>query len=112
MILNSGEKIHVIHRPRFEKDPHRHFAGVVEAYENGVARATGYIYLVDRTKLVFVRRPDRRTRLVSVCSGDAWINILPPSVDLEKIVYRHEGDVVRVTDGSEWHLDITEYSWV
>lgn len=112
MILQRGEKIHAIHRPRFDKDPHRHFVGVVDEYENGVARATGYVYVVDRTKLMFVKRKDKRTRLVAIGSGDVLVNILPASVELEKISYKHEQDVVRVTDGSDWHLDITEYSWL
>jgi hypothetical protein len=31
-ILAPGEKIHVIHRRRFDQEPHRHFVGVVNDY--------------------------------------------------------------------------------
>ena len=34
-ILSPGEKIHVMHRRRFEKDVRRHFVGEVESYEQG-----------------------------------------------------------------------------
>ena len=111
MILKPGEKIHVIHRRNYEKDHHRHFIGMVEAYDLGVARITGHVYTVDPVKLLFVKRPEVRTRLVSVVSGDVLINIIPPSVNLDKITYKQERKAVRVTDGSDWHLDLSEYSW-
>jgi hypothetical protein len=112
MILKKGEKIHVTHRRYFEKEARRHFVGTVEDYESGMARVTGYVYTVDRAKYAFVRRPEKRTRIISLVSGDAFINVLPPSVDLEKIVYRQEGKAVRVTDGSDWYLDLSEVAWI
>jgi hypothetical protein len=111
MILEKGEKIHVIHRRYLEKEPQRHFAGIVDAYEDGIARVTGYIFAVDPVKAVFFRRPELRTRFISLQSGDALVNILPPTVDLEKIVYKQENKSVRVTDGGEWHMDISEFAW-
>jgi hypothetical protein len=111
MILRSGEKIHVIHRRHYDKDAHRHFIGSVEAYEGGVARVVGHVYTVDTTKFQYIRRPEVRTRIISVVSGDLLINIIPPSVDLEKITYKHEKKSVRVSDGSSWFLDLSEFSW-
>lgn len=112
MILKPGEKVHVIHRRHYEKDHHRHFIGVVEAYDLGVARVTGHVYTVDPVKFAFMRRPEVRTRLVSVVSGDVLINIIPNKVNLEKITYKQERKAVRVTDGSDWHLDLSEYTWM
>jgi hypothetical protein len=112
MILKPGEKLHVIHRRYFEKEARRHFVGIVDACEAGVARVTGYVYTVDRVKFSFMRRPERRTRLISLVSGDTLINILPPSVDLENIVYKQEKKAVRVTDGSDWYLDLSEVTWM
>ena len=112
MILNKGEKIHVVHRRHFEKDVHRHFVGVIEEYEAGVARATGHVFTVDHATYAYVRRPEKRTRLIAVASGDLLVNILPPSVDLEKIIYKQEKKSVRVTDGTDWHLDLSEFTWL
>ena len=112
MILQHGEKVHVIHRRYFEKEPHRHFVGVVEHYEQGVARVTGHVYTVDRTRFAFVRRPEKRTRILPLVSGDLLVNILPPSVNLDKIVYKQDKKSVRVTDGSEWFLDLSEFAWM
>ena len=111
MILQKGEKIHVIHRRYMEKDPHRHFIGVVDFYEDGLARVTGHIFAVDSTKFVFFRRPEVRTRIVSLHSGDLLINIVPPSVDLEKVTYKQEKKSLRVTDGSGWYMEISDFAW-
>src|SRR3954471_13759084 len=111
MILRSGEKIHVIHRRHYEKDQHRHFVGTVEEYEAGVARVIGHVYTVDSAKFQYIRRPELRTRIISLVSGDLLVNILPPSVDLAKITYKTEKKGVRVTDGSDWFLDLSEFTW-
>jgi hypothetical protein len=110
-ILAPGEKIHVIHRRRFDQEPHRHFVGVVDDYREGVLRMTGHVYAVDTTTYQFIRRPEQRTRVVSVVSGEVIVNVIPASVDLSKITYRQEGSAVRVSDGSDWHLDISEVGW-
>ena len=60
MILKPGEKVHVIHRRHYEKDHHRHFIGVVEGYDFGVARITGNVYTVDPVKFAFMKRPEVR----------------------------------------------------
>ena len=110
-ILAPGEKIHVIHRRRFDQEPHRHFVGVVNDYLEGVLRMTGHVYAVDTMTYQFIRRPEQRTRVVSVVSGEVIVNVIPVSVDLSKITYRQEGSAVRVSDGSDWHLDISEVGW-
>ena len=110
-VLNPGEKIHVIHRRHFEHEPHRHFVGVVNSYVDGVLRMTGNVFSVDSSTFQFVRRPEPRTRVVSVLSGEVIVNVIPPTVDLSKVFYRLEGAVLRVTDGADWHLDISEVAW-
>jgi|SRR5579883_3455894 len=111
MILQKGEKIHVIHRRHMEKEPHRHFVGTVDAYENGVARVTGHIFAVDTVKAAFFRRPELRTRIISLLTGDTLVNVLPPSVNLDKIIYKMEKKSVRVTDNEGWHMDISDLAW-
>ncbi len=111
MILKQGEKVHIIHRRHYEKDHHRHFIGTVDSYEGGVARVTGHVYTVDSVKFSFLKRPETRTRLVSIVAGDVLVNILPANVNLEKITYKHERKAVRVTDGGNWFLDLSEFTW-
>jgi hypothetical protein len=39
------------------------------------------------------------------------VNVIPANVDLQKVVYKQEKKSVRVTDGSGWHLDISDFAW-
>lgn len=112
MILAKGEKVHIIHRRTLEHEPHRHFVGEVDDYQNGVARVVGYLYTVDREVGGYVRRPQKRIRIVSIASGDTFVNVIPDSVDLENITYQQEKKAVRVSDGSDWYLDISEVAWL
>ena len=111
-ILRPGEKIHVIHRQRFEKDARRHFVGEVESYEHGMARACGYVFVVDDlNKHSFVKRPDRRTKLIPISSGDVIVNVIPETVDLERVAYELKDRSLRVSDGSAWSMDVKEFGW-
>jgi hypothetical protein len=111
-VLSAGEKIHIVHRRHLEIEPHRHFIGIVEAYEGGIARVTGHIFTVDLGRFEFVRRPEPRTRIVSLLGGDVLVNIIPPAIDLDRIVYQQKSKTVRVTDDSDWHLDLSEFPWL
>ncbi len=84
---------------------------MVEAYEHGVARVVGNVYTVDTAKFQYMRRPETRTRIISMSSGDVLVNVVPPHVNLDKIIYKQEKKGVRVTDGSDWFLDLSEFSW-
>jgi hypothetical protein len=67
----------------------------------------GYLFAMDPKGNEFVRREQLRTRVVSL--NDAVIvNILPARVKIDEITYTHQpnGDIL-VTDGTDWHLDIT-----
>lgn len=111
-ILKPGEKIHVIHRRRFEKDIRRHFVGTIEAYEAGVARATGYVFVVDElNEHLFTKRPDRRTKLIPLASGDVIVNVLPEDLDTEQVRYELDGRKLWVTDGNGWRMDVKEFGW-
>jgi hypothetical protein len=111
-ILSAGEKIHVMHRRRFEKDVRRHFVGEVEGYEHGLARASGYVFVIDDlSKHLFVKRPDRRTKLIPIISGDVIVNVVPKSVNVEKVTYELKDRSLVVTDGSAWTMDVKEFGW-
>jgi len=107
MILNIGENIHIIHRQLFEGDVHRHFVGTVESHEGTLVRVKGYLFALDAKRDEFVKRPQLRTRLISL-GDNIIVNILPAAVEIDRITYKHlpNADIV-VTDGSDWHFDIT-----
>jgi hypothetical protein len=106
MIINTGEYVHIVHRQLFPDDAQRHFVGTVESHEGTIIRVKGYLFALSSSNQ-FVRREPLRTRLISL--NDAVIvNVLPARVKIDQIsyTYRPNGDI-HVTDGSDWHLDIT-----
>ncbi len=107
MIINIGEYVHIIHRQFFQGDAQRHFVGTVEAYEGELIRVKGYLFAMDSTQSQFVRREELRTRIISL-NESVIVNILPSHVKIDEITYTHRpnGDIF-VTDGTEWHLNIT-----
>ena len=110
MLLEPEEKIHVITRRNFDDDLRRHFAGrVIEAGETA-AKVEGYVFVHDQNTNAFVRRATKRIRLVSLSDAGNVINILPRSVNLDKLTYRtsKEGRLV-VTDGTSFEMDINEF---
>jgi hypothetical protein len=112
MILNPGEKIHVVHRRLFEKDTRKHFVGEVEAYENGVVRAIGHVFVIENpVENIFRKKSELRSRIISISAGNVFVNVLPPEVELEQIRYENNARGLRISDGSEWHLDLKEFGW-
>ena len=109
-IIAPGELIHVLHR--FEKEVRRHFVGQVEAANDAVARASGYVFVVDDPRTHhFVKRPERRTKLIALGDGELLINVLPSSVKLEDVRYETKDHRLYVTDGKKWRMDLKEFGW-
>lgn len=112
VVLRPGEKVHLIQLRRFERDLRRHFVGVVEAYDHGMARLSGYVFVIDdQTRHTFQKRPDRRTKVISLLAGEHIVNVLPPEVDIEAVHYVLEAHRLVATDGRNWKMDIKEFGW-
>lgn len=110
MVLNPGEKIHVVMRRQFEGDLRRHFAGEVIAASDQVARVEGYSFILDPGTGEFLRKPDRRVRLVSLVDGGLIINVLPAQTDIEELGYRMTGEGrLIITDAREFNMDVNEF---
>jgi hypothetical protein len=63
MLFEIGEKIHIMARRRFEQDIRRHFVGTVLASDGTVIRMEGYTFVFDSNKDIFIKRPEKRTRI-------------------------------------------------
>jgi hypothetical protein len=111
-ILSPGEKVHVMHRRHFEKDARRHFGGEAESCEQGIARAAGYGFVVDDlNKHRFVKRPERRTKLIPISSGEVIVKVISASVDLAQGHYELKDRARHVTDGKAWRIGVKEFGW-
>ena len=109
MILQDGDVVLIAHRRLFAEDLPRFFVGVVERYERGVARVEGYSWLREQMRGEMVRKPDLRTKIVSLESGTLMIYELPIEVEIEELrVEQPGGHVVRLTDGKKFLMDLSE----
>ncbi len=110
MILEQGEKVHVITRRNFESDIRRHFVGEVLAVDGVLARVTGYTFVLDNTTGQFARRRERRIRIIGLADPGYIVNVLPREANIENSNYTQspEGKLV-VTDGKSFALDINEF---
>ena len=110
MVIKPGEKVHVMQRRAFETDVRRHFIGEVTEASECAMRVIGYAFVYDKGTNQYVRRPERRERLVSLVSGSLIINIISPNAKVEKASYVFDKDGhLCVTDGETLTLDINEF---
>ena len=111
MILEKGEKIHVITRRFFEGDLRWHFIGEIIEVSGALARVEGYVFVFDAGKNQYVQRPDKRSRILGLADSGLIINVLPENADLERTRYAHsQKNILVVTDGTTFTLDINEFS--
>ena len=110
MILEQGEKVHIIERRYFADDIRRHVAGEVLKCTEHAIRLKGYVWVFDSPNGRFVRKPEKRERIV--CMGDRLIiNVLPPEADLEAAQYVADPQKgLQVTDEKSFFLEITEFT--
>ena len=110
MVIEVGEKVHVITRRNFKEDLRRHFAGEVTAVGNGQMRVQGYAFVFNAATLEYRRRPELRTRIFGFTDAQLIVIVLPQDVRIDKLHYHtYDGRLV-VTDGSGFSLDINEFS--
>ncbi|MDX1379711.1 MAG: hypothetical protein R3233_01255 [Xanthomonadales bacterium] len=109
-VVHVGEKVHLVMRRRFESDVRRHFIGEVTAYDRGNARLEGYAYVFDARSNQFVRRDERRVKIVNLGDSGYVANVFSAEVDLSALRYTQSarGNLV-VTDDNGFELDIHEF---
>lgn len=109
MLLDIGDKVHVIERRMFDGDVRRHFFGTVERVDTPAMRITGYVYIYDSNSSAYVRGKELRTRLIPLAASGFVINVAPSETNVEDVRYEEQGGRLTVTDGGSFSLDINEF---
>ena len=110
MIIETGEKVHVMYRALYESSSRRHFLGEVKAAEGPVCRLEGFVFVYDQKKTEFIRKEERRTTLVDLSESGYITNIIDREENLEMVVYRYiQGIGLVATDNKEFSLNINEF---
>jgi len=110
MVLKKGENVHVMTRRLIESTPRAHVVGVVQETAGGLARIECWAYVWDRAERRFVRKEEKRVRIISLVSADNIVTVMPATTRLEDVEYRLEGRTLVVTDGKDWSLDASEFA--
>ena len=109
MLLDVGDKVHVIERRQFDSDVRRHFFGVVERVDSGAMRITGYVFVYDPGSSSYVRGAMQRTRVIPLGSAGFVINVAPNETEPVDVRYVEQHGRLTVTDGGSFSLDINEF---
>jgi len=109
MLIDIGEKIHVIERRRFESDIRRHFFGEVDRVEAEGARVVGYAFVFDPGSNTYVRSNGPRSRVMPLSAHGFIVNIAPVDTAVEDVRYEERSGRLVVTDGGDFVLDINEF---
>jgi hypothetical protein len=107
MLLKRGDKVLLVHRRLFDSDTGRHFVGAVEAYDSGVVKVAGWTFV--RGDAGFLKKPQKRMKIMSRASDGVLGFELPAEVNLEALHFLdHGGGRVVLTDGAGFEFDMTE----
>ncbi len=109
MLLDIGDKVHVIERRMFDSDVRRHFFGVVERVNSSAMRISGYVFVYDSSSSTYVRGLEPRTRVIPLVASGFVINVAPQETSVEDVQYVEQNERLTVTDGGSFSLDINEF---
>ncbi len=110
MIIEVGEKLHVVYRSLYEKSTRRHFIGTITVAQQALCRLEGYAFIYDDKKTEFVKKLGLRTTIIDLAESGYVVNIIDPGVVLEDVHYRYvSGEGLMATDGKKFLLNINEF---
>ncbi|HEY2664233.1 MAG TPA: hypothetical protein VGI47_07830 [Candidatus Binataceae bacterium] len=108
-LLETGDRIVVIDRKLFRDDNTRLFIGVVEHYENGIARVSGFGYHISPYEVAGTeRRAEERTRLIPVSWWDV-VYVLPKEIEIGELQLRRSPKSLVLTDGKSLMMDLSDW---
>lgn len=109
MVIQIGEKLHVATRRLFPGDVRRHFVGEVVAADGDQVRLEGFSFIFDPNRDDYIKRPEKRVRLLSITDASHVINVLPAEAALEEITYELDDRKLVVTDHKTFDLEVNEF---
>jgi hypothetical protein len=111
MILKQGDRVLIVHRRLFDGDSGRFFLAVVDAYEQGLARVTGYTFVREQLEGRVLRKEDCRTKIVSVASGSLIVYQLPDDLVIEDVQVVIRESCLSMTDGRQFDMNLSEHAY-
>lgn len=110
MIIEIGEKLHIMYRTLYENSTRRHFLGEVQAAEGTACRLEGFVFIYDKKSTDFIRKPEKRVTIIDLSESGYVVNIIDKEVNLDDVSYKYaRGDGLVATDNKSFSLSINEF---
>jgi hypothetical protein len=110
MIIEQGDKVHIIYRALYGNSTRRHFLGEVLAADGALCRVEGYVFVHDPKSTMYTKRPEKRTTIVDLGESGYIVNIVDREVILENVTYKYVRDLGLIaTDNANFVLNINEF---
>ncbi len=110
MMLESGDMVLISQRRLFEGDEDRYFIGRTIVCEGPLIKAEGYSFVRGLSSGHIIKKPEKRTKVLSLSSLGQIVYQLPNDIDLEfvDIIVQHS-DVVLVA-GPRQIMNLSEHT--
>ena len=93
----------------FGEDHLRFFVGTVNECAGGLAAVVGHAWIQDVHRGAFTRKPDMRTTVIALSSGDLIVYKLARHVNLDDLTVEYgAANEALLTDGGDFRMDITD----
>jgi len=107
--LRDGDKLLVIEQRLYKDDNTRMFVGVVEDHDQATIRLRGFPFHLNPYEISgSERHGEERVRLISLSAGYI-IYLLPPEMDVSKLMLRRSPKSLMLTEGETLSLDLSEW---
>jgi hypothetical protein len=108
MIINKNDKMLISHRRLYKEDASRFFTGIVEEYQDGLVRISGYSWQMSMIQSDVVKKEDMRTKIISLSSGMFICYQLPVTVEMESLHINYHKQGYSITDGKKFVMDLSD----
>lgn len=110
MIVEKGNKVHIVYRALYENSTRRHFIGEIIEAEGALCRLEGFAFIYDIKSTTYIKKPEKRTTIADLGESGYIVNIVNSAVNVDKVSYKYLKDVGLVaTDNENFVLNINEF---
>jgi hypothetical protein len=110
MIIEKGEKVHIMYRALYENSTRRHFLGEVLAAEGSVCRLEGFVFAYDKKSTEFIRKPEKRITVIDISESGYIANVIGREVNPGDVNYKYaQGSGLIAADNKGLSLNINEF---
>ena len=110
MIIEPGDKVHVVYRAYYEKSVRRHFLGEVMASKGALCRVKGFSFVRDSQSEMYEKKPEQHMTIIDLAESGYIVTLIDSNVDLDQVSYHYlDKKGMAAVDGQDFVLEINEF---